>query len=78
MPEFKLKLIEKNAPERLVFQSASDKVPFTLTAKIEALTDSSSAVKLDFEGQFNAMMAMMVKSPITKFLETLASNMPKL
>lgn len=78
MPEFKLKLIEKNAPESLVFKSASDKVPFTLTAKIEALTDSSSAVKLDFEGQFNAMMAMMVKSPITKFLETLASNMPKL
>ncbi|RYG52732.1 MAG: SRPBCC family protein, partial [Chitinophagaceae bacterium] len=30
------------------------------------------------EGEFNAMMAMMIKGPISKFLETLAANMPKL
>jgi ribosome-associated toxin RatA of RatAB toxin-antitoxin module len=78
MPEFKLKLVEKNAPNTIAFKSASDKVPFNLIAKIEALSDSSSAVKLDFEGEFNAMMAMMVKGPITKFLETLVNNMPKL
>lgn len=78
MPEFKLKLVEKNAPNTIAFKSASDKVPFNLIARIEALSDSSSAVKLDFEGEFNAMMAMMVKGPITKFLETLVNNMPKL
>ena len=34
--------------------------------------------KLDFEGDFNPMMAMMIKGPISKFIETLASNMHKL
>jgi hypothetical protein len=33
-----------------------------------------SDVKLDFEGDFNPMMAMMIKGPIGKF-EALATNM---
>jgi hypothetical protein len=33
---------------------------------------------LVFEGEFNAMMAMMVKGPISKFIETLSENMSKL
>ena len=31
---------------------------------------------LTFEGEFNPMMAMMIKGPITKFIETLATNIP--
>ncbi|HRN98553.1 MAG TPA: SRPBCC family protein, partial [Flavobacterium sp.] len=55
----------------------SDKLPFTLTGNIEDGGDSSQ-VQLAFQGEFNAMMAMMVKGPISKFLETLAGNMHKL
>ncbi|MDP5081180.1 MAG: SRPBCC family protein, partial [Winogradskyella sp.] len=32
-------------------------------------------VQLTFDGEFNAMMAMMIKGPISKFIETLATNM---
>ena len=78
MPEIKLKMKEKVAPSKIVLGAASDKLPFTLVATIEALTEQSSAVKLDFEGDFNPMMAMMIKGPIGKFIETLATNMPKL
>lgn len=78
MPEIKLKVKEKTTPNKIVFGSASDKVPFTLIANIETLSPSSSAAKLIFEGEFNAMMAMMIKGPITKFIETLTSNMTKL
>ncbi|HRZ73962.1 MAG TPA: SRPBCC family protein, partial [Flavobacterium sp.] len=31
-----------------------------------------------FDGDFNPMMAMMIKGPISKFIETLAANMHKL
>ena len=58
--------------------AASDKLPFTLVASIDALSDASSEVKLDFAGDFNPMMAMMIKGPITKFIETLSENMHKL
>tara|TARA_R110002126_G_scaffold66265_1_gene168422 strand:+ start:321 stop:713 length:393 start_codon:yes stop_codon:yes gene_type:complete len=78
MPEIKLKMKEKVAPNKVVLGAASDKLPFTLTANIDTISDSSSAVKLDFEGDFNPMMAMMIKGPIGKFIETLASNMGKL
>ncbi|PRZ24054.1 hypothetical protein BC624_104169 [Flavobacterium granuli] len=78
MPEIKLKMKEKVAPNKVVLGAASDKLPFTLVANINAITDNSSDVKLDFEGDFNPMMAMMIKGPIGKFIETLATNMTKL
>ncbi len=78
MPEIILKLKEKKAPNKIIFGAASDKLPFTLIANIEGISENSSEVKLDFEGEFNAMMAMMIKGPITKFIETLVHNMQKL
>ena len=78
MPEIKLKIKEKTAPSKVVLGSTSDKLPFSLTANITPVTESQSVVQLDFDGEFNAMMAMMIKGPISKFLETLAGNMPKL
>ncbi|WP_163406945.1 SRPBCC family protein [Flavobacterium ajazii] len=78
MPEIKLKMKDKVAPNKIVLGAASDKLPFTLVSNIDSVTDSESAVQLFFEGEFNAMMAMMVKGPISKFIETLANNMNKL
>lgn len=78
MPEIKLKMKDKTAPTKVVLGAASDKLPFTLTGNITPTSDEGSDVQLHFEGEFNAMMAMMVKGPITKFIETLANNMHKL
>ena len=78
MPEIKLKMKEKVAPNKIVLGAASDKLPFTLVSNIDSVSASESAVQLQFEGEFNAMMAMMIKGPISKFIETLASNMTKL
>ncbi len=78
MPEIKLRLKEGTPNSKVVLNAASDKLPFSLVANINAVSENSSDVKLDFEGEFNPMMAMMIKGPITKFLETLASNMHKL
>lgn len=78
MPEIKLKMKEKTAPNKVVLGAASDKLPFMLTGNINAASGTSSEIQLLFEGEFNAMMAMMVKGPISKFIETLAQNMHKL
>lgn len=78
MPEIKLKMKDKVAPSKVVLGAASDKLPFTLTANIDATSADASDVQLLFEGEFNAMMAMMIKGPIGKFIETLAENMHKL
>lgn len=78
MPEIKLKMQEKTPTSKVILAAASDKLPFTLTINITEISDASSEVKLDFEGEFNAMIGMMIKAPITNFLETLANNMLKL
>lgn len=78
MPEIKLRLKEGVPHSKVNLAAASDKLPFTLVASIDAITENSSEVKLDFEGDFNPMMAMMIKGPISKFIETLAENMHKL
>jgi hypothetical protein len=77
MPEIKLKMKEKNPNSQIILGAASDKLPFTLTANIAQVEDSSE-IQLLFDGEFNAMMAMMIKGPIGKFIETLAENMHKL
>ena len=78
MPEIKLKMKEKVAPNKIVLGASSDKLPFTLTANIDSVSENTSAVQLFFEGEFNPMMTMMIKGPIGKFIETLAANMNKL
>jgi len=78
MPEIVLRLKEQNPNDKVVLGAASDKLPFTLTADITSLGENESEVSLSFEGQFNAMMAMMIKSPITNFMETLSTNMGKI
>nr|WP_297784684.1 SRPBCC family protein [uncultured Allomuricauda sp.] len=78
MPEIVLRLKEQNPHEKVVLGAASDKLPFTLTADINALEENESEVALSFEGEFNAMMAMMIKAPITNFMGTLSNNMDKI
>jgi ribosome-associated toxin RatA of RatAB toxin-antitoxin module len=78
MPEIKLVKKASTQNSEIILGAASSKLPFTLTAKIDAISENATDVQLFFEGEFNAMMAMMVKGPITKFIETLASNMNKL
>lgn len=78
MPEIKLKLTEKTANNKVVLGSTSDKFPFTLTGNIVKIDEASCKVQLVFEGEFNAMVAMMIKSPIQKFISTLTDNMTKI
>ena len=75
MPEIALEVKEVNCPNQVVLGAMSDKLPFTLTANIESIDDLTSTAELLFEGDFNPMMKMMIKGPITKFLETLATNL---
>lgn len=78
MPEIKLIQKEQHAPTKVVLGAASDKLPFTLVGNITEIDSENSEVQLNFEGNFNPMMAMMVKGPIGNFIQALASNMNKL
>lgn len=78
MPQIVLKRKEQVPFERIVLGAASEKLPFTLSAHITAIDDNTSEVLLNFEGEFNAMMSMMIKNPITNFIGTLSENLTKI
>lgn len=78
MPEIRLKIAEQSDPNKVVLESGSDKFPFSLSADVEDFENQSSNVQLAFDGKFNPMMAMMVKSPLQKFINTLSGNIEKL
>ena len=78
MPVIGLKMQEKNPYHSATLGSMSDKFAFTLKADIQEVDATTSKVQLIFDGEFNAMMAMMVKSPLKKFINTLSENLGKL
>lgn len=75
MPEIVLKKKETVPHSKIVLGAAGGKLDFALIASITEIDSNTSEVKLNFEGEFNAMMAMMIKRPISKFIDTLATNM---
>ena len=78
MPEIRLILKDQTEFNQVVLGAASSKFPFTLTANIEEIDSNTAKAKLDFNGSFNPMVAMMIKSPLKKFINTLSENIEKL
>jgi carbon monoxide dehydrogenase subunit G len=78
MPEIRLVLKETTEYSTITLGAASSKLNFQLNADIKEIDDKSSEVQLDFNGEFNMMMAMMVKKPLTSFIEALSDNIDKL
>lgn len=74
MPEIKLRLKEQTE-DKVILGAASDKLPFTLVANLNEIDASTTETQLSFTGEFNAMMAMMVKGPITKFVGQLSEKL---
>ena len=78
MQEIRLVLGDSIEYSKVSLGAASSKLSFTLEANIYSISDSSSEVQLQFHGDFNPMMAMMVKKPLTNFIDTLTENIAKL
>ena len=78
MPEIGLTIGDKQPNESIVLTSSSDKVSFSLRGQLTKISETQTDVQLQFEGDFNSMMAMMVKKPLTQFMESLIANMQKL
>ena len=78
MPEIRLVLKDKTEFSNITLGAASSKLPFTLAGNLSVVSENECQAQLVFSGDFNPMMAMMVKKPLTKFIEVLAENISKL
>ena len=78
MPQIVLKRKNQQPFNKLVLGAASEKLPFTLTVDIDSKNDNETEVALSFKGEFNSMMAMMIKTPITNFMNALSANLSEI
>ena len=78
LPEIGLSISEKQPHESIVLKSSSNKISFSLRVQLKVLSSDQTDIQLHFEGDFNPMMAMLVKKPLTQFMESLVNNMHKL
>ena len=76
MPEVSLFKKSEIPNESITLESAG-KLNFSLKVLITYLEPEKSQIQLFFSGEFNPMMAMMIKEPIVKFIEKLISNIEK-
>ena len=74
MPSLKLKIDEKENPNRIKLSSEDSKIVFSLTAHILENDNNTSLFYLEFLGDLNPMMVMMVKTPLQTFIDELSSN----
>lgn len=77
MPEIVLKKQEAIPVSKIVLGAGGGKIDFSLIGDITEVDAATSTLQLAFSGDFNPMMAMMIKGPISKFLETLTTNISK-
>ncbi|MDA7813169.1 SRPBCC family protein [Flavobacteriaceae bacterium] len=78
MPPIKLRIGEKKEPYSIILNSSESKIIFSLTAQIKKTGDNSCSFELEFNGDLNPMIQMMVKSPLQSFINDLSINTSKL
>ena len=70
--------VHKSDREIFEFLTSLENFEQLMPEDIEAISDTHSDVQLKFEGAFNPMISMMVKKPLTSFINTLTDNLAKL
>ena len=78
MPAIKLIMGEKNSPSKIVMNSSESKIIFSLTVKIQKIDNDNWSFELEFNGDLNPMIQMMVKSPLQSFIDDLSINTSRL
>ncbi len=78
MPAIKLIIDERNSPSKIVMKSSESKIIFSLTANIKKIDNDSCNFELEFNGDLNPMIQMMVKSPLQSFINDLSNNISRL
>ncbi len=77
MPVIPLKMERQTPHSQIVLAADGGNVPFELQANL-SMVEENTQIQLVFSGDINPMMQMMVKKPLTQFLEALIGNVQKL
>jgi hypothetical protein len=72
---FGMRIIEREPGKLLKIESAESPLKFTMWIQLKEFNNTESAVKVTLDADVNALMSVMVKKPLTEFVESLVSKM---
>ena len=72
--KIQLRIIEREEPKTIKFESVQSPLPFNFWIQLLPLTDTSCKMKLTLQTDVNPFMLAMVKKPLTEGLEKLADT----
>lgn len=75
VPDIRMIITEKKPHNKVVLGAASSKLDFTLTIDLSFADNGNTNAQVFFNGNFNPMVAMMVKTPLTNFIKELGENL---
>tara|TARA_B100000902_G_C26862818_1_gene693850 strand:- start:95 stop:490 length:396 start_codon:yes stop_codon:yes gene_type:complete len=78
MPPIKLAYGKKISPSIINLNSTESKINFSLTAHIKKIDNNNCTFSLEFNGNLNPMIEMMIKTPLQSFINDLSKNTTKL
>ena len=74
MPAIKLVIGEKKVPSLITLNSSESKINFSLKAELKKIDDNNCTFSIEFNGDLNPMVQMMVKTPLQSFINDLSAN----
>ena len=70
-----MRIVERQPYKLLKIASAESPLQFTMWIQLKEFHETETAVKVTFDADVNALMSVMVKKPLTEFVESLVSKM---
>jgi len=70
--QIKLRIVEREAPKCIKFETADSPVPFNLWIQVVPNGDNASKMKLTIKAELNPFIKGMVKKPLMEGLEKIA------
>jgi len=74
LPSIELKLETNDNEKSIKLLSSNPKMIFHFSFLVKKIDETNSEIKIEFNGEFSSMMEMMIKNPITKFTDEIATK----
>ncbi len=74
LPQIELKLETNDDEKSIKLLSSNPKMIFQFNFLVKKNDEVNSEIEIEFIGEFSAMMEMMIKNPITKFTDEIATK----
>ena len=78
MPGINLFLSDVPENNEVKLSSNDSNLSFYILLKIDPIENNSSKIRVQFRGNFSSMIEMMIKKPLTVFIDSLKSKIEKI